>query len=191
MLSIIFSGVVALSTVVYAILTWRLTSETRAMRKAQTEPHVSFAVHPSEASVGLMELVVENDGPGPALNVRFEAAEDLMLGPHREVPLSQMGLFRRGVSYMSPGQRYRFFFASTFDNPELITMEPVRVEVTYETALGEKRAGGAFIDFRALEGMYGPAIPDSKKIAKLLEALSADLQSIASGVRHLHAKEAQ
>jgi hypothetical protein len=39
--------------------------------------------------------------------------------------------------------------------------------------------------------MYGPAIPDSKKIAKVLETLSTDLQSIALGVRHLHVKEAQ
>jgi hypothetical protein len=32
-LQIVFSGVVALSTVVYSILTWRLVSKTRRMRE--------------------------------------------------------------------------------------------------------------------------------------------------------------
>jgi hypothetical protein len=33
-LTVIFSGVVASATVVYAILTWKLVSETRRMREA-------------------------------------------------------------------------------------------------------------------------------------------------------------
>ena len=37
-LTIFFSGVVAASTVVYAVLTWKLVSETRKMREVQTEP---------------------------------------------------------------------------------------------------------------------------------------------------------
>lgn len=36
--AVAFSAVVAITTVVYAILTWRLVSETRKMRVAQTEP---------------------------------------------------------------------------------------------------------------------------------------------------------
>ena len=36
--AVAFSAVVAIATIVYAILTWRLVSETRKMRVAQTEP---------------------------------------------------------------------------------------------------------------------------------------------------------
>ena len=36
----IFTGVVAISTVFYAILTCKLVSETKRMRKFQTEPRV-------------------------------------------------------------------------------------------------------------------------------------------------------
>ena len=39
--NLLFSGIVAISTVVYAFLTWQLVSETRKMRKVQTEPSVA------------------------------------------------------------------------------------------------------------------------------------------------------
>jgi hypothetical protein len=40
-LSIIFSGVVTVATVVYVILTRQLAAETRAMRRVASEPLVS------------------------------------------------------------------------------------------------------------------------------------------------------
>ena len=38
--SVLFSGLVALATVVYVVLTWKLVSETKKMRKVQTEPKI-------------------------------------------------------------------------------------------------------------------------------------------------------
>jgi hypothetical protein len=49
-LLLVFSGVVALSTVVYAVLTWKLVAETRKMREAQTEPKVSVFVEMNDQS---------------------------------------------------------------------------------------------------------------------------------------------
>jgi hypothetical protein len=40
LMTLLFSGVVAVSTFFYAILTWKLVSETRKMREAQTEPKI-------------------------------------------------------------------------------------------------------------------------------------------------------
>lgn len=185
-LSIVFSGIVALSTVVYAILTWRLTSETRAMRKAQTDPHVSLTVQRLENHVGSMEIVVENLGPGPAKNVTFRPSEDLVLDSRTNSTLSQMGLFRHGVTYMSPGQRFRFFLVSTTDHPELLANEPVRIEIAYETVVGEKKVGEYFIDFRILEGMWALPEPDSRKIADSLTKISTEIHAMTSELPQLH-----
>lgn len=38
---LVFSGNVAVSTFIYAVLTWRLVSETKRLRVAQTDPMVS------------------------------------------------------------------------------------------------------------------------------------------------------
>jgi hypothetical protein len=155
------------------------------MRKVQTDPHVSLTVQPSD-HVGSMDIIVENLGPGPAKNVRFSLSEDLVLDSRTNPTLSQMGLFRYGVTYLSPGQRFRFFLVSTIDHPELLAHEPVRIEIAYETVAGEKKVGEYFIDFRVLEGMWALSEPDSRKIAESLKKISTEVHAMTSGLSQLH-----
>jgi hypothetical protein len=44
LMTLLFSGVVAVSTFFYAILTWQLVSETRKTREAQTEPKIEVRI---------------------------------------------------------------------------------------------------------------------------------------------------
>jgi hypothetical protein len=44
LMTLLFSGVVAVSTLIYAILTWQLVSETRKTREAQTEPKIEVRI---------------------------------------------------------------------------------------------------------------------------------------------------
>jgi hypothetical protein len=67
---VVFTGIVALSTVFYAVVTLRLVSETRRMREVQTEPRES--VRAELTTLGGqdgMNLVIQNDGQGPAENI--------------------------------------------------------------------------------------------------------------------------
>ena len=67
-----FTFVVAASTVIYAFLTWKLVSETRKLREMQTAPRVSVRLELAEyVSSGGMELVIANEGQGPAQNIQF------------------------------------------------------------------------------------------------------------------------
>jgi len=50
--SVLFSGLVALATVVYVVLTWKLVSETKKMRKVQTEPKICVFIQPREEYIG-------------------------------------------------------------------------------------------------------------------------------------------
>lgn len=45
-LNVIFTGVVTIATAVYAVLTWKLVSETRQMREVQTEPKIEITTCP-------------------------------------------------------------------------------------------------------------------------------------------------
>ncbi|OQA92886.1 MAG: hypothetical protein BWY27_00147 [Bacteroidetes bacterium ADurb.Bin234] len=75
-LQIIFSGIVALSTVVYAVLTWRLVSETRKTREIQVTPDIHVFFEKSEADVHFVYIVLENFGYGIAYNTTFEIIKD-------------------------------------------------------------------------------------------------------------------
>ncbi len=68
---LIFTGVVAASTVFYAVLTRQLVIETRRLREVQTEPRVSVRVETDHTGRHGYELTISNEGQGVAKNVRF------------------------------------------------------------------------------------------------------------------------
>lgn len=55
-LSVIFTGVVTLATAVYAALTWQLVSETRRMRKVQTEPKLEITLRSIDEATHIQRL---------------------------------------------------------------------------------------------------------------------------------------
>lgn len=105
-ITLIFSGVVAVSTVIYALLTWSLVSETKRMRKAQTNPFVSVISEPSEQWINLTDLVIRNIGLGPAYDIKFRITPDFeyVCGKF----LSNVRVMKDGIPYLAPGQEIRF-----------------------------------------------------------------------------------
>jgi hypothetical protein len=75
-ISLVFAGVVAISTIIYALLTWKLVNETSKLREFQTEPRISLSVELDQNTVTLMDLTIENIGHGPAYTIAFEIFPD-------------------------------------------------------------------------------------------------------------------
>ncbi|MDO8721436.1 MAG: hypothetical protein Q7J31_04320, partial [Syntrophales bacterium] len=104
-LTVIFTAVVTISTVAYAILTWSLVSETKKMREVQTEPRIEIALKPLDFAINIVRLHVRNIGLGPAKNVRFtfsvssggEGAEKLLGEFNKAIFL------KTGLKYFGPG----------------------------------------------------------------------------------------
>jgi hypothetical protein len=67
--NLMFSGVVAIATVVYALLTSKLVLETRSLREAQTEPRVEVFMRITDVWIRGVDIVVKNIGAGPAYDV--------------------------------------------------------------------------------------------------------------------------
>lgn len=55
LLSLLFSFVVTASTVCYAIWTRSLTRETKRLREAQTDPHISVSFDPEEGWINFLK----------------------------------------------------------------------------------------------------------------------------------------
>ena len=90
--NIIFSGVVAIATVVYAILTWKLVSETRKMRLSQFTPHISIIFEPREEWINFIDLKIKNNGLGSAHNIKFKLLSNLNYTDGKK--LSEMNLMK-------------------------------------------------------------------------------------------------
>lgn len=111
-LSVLFSAVVTIATVIYAILTWKLVAETRLLREAQTEPRLEITAQPFEAAFNLLRLQIRNTGMGAARQLRFR----IRVANGGEGALAMLNeltspkFFEKGLEYFGPGQeRYSAF----------------------------------------------------------------------------------
>jgi hypothetical protein len=99
-LTLVFSGVVTVSTIAYVILTARLVKETRIMRKNQVEPHILAYIDIAETKADIVYLKTKNIGLGVAKNVRFKIIKDIDYTGARR--LANYKYFSEGVNYFPP-----------------------------------------------------------------------------------------
>ena len=182
-LTVIFTFIVALSTVVYAILTWKLVSETKALRKAQTEPKLSITLVNNEVAFGSVDMVIKNIGYGPAYNVSFKVEPDLEYQKGKF--LSELGLLKNGIKYLAPQQEYRFFLTSLIGKFNKLKNVTFYIIAKYYDALGNKFEEKFLIEFSHFEGLSQLGSPPLPEIAKELKKISDNLHKVASGFYRL------
>ena len=187
-LILVFTGVVALSTVVYAFLTWKLVSETQKLRRAQTEPRLSVFVELNEQTGnGQMDLVIQNEGPGPA--------EDILIGfkgdPtyfYDERPIDQLPVIKNGLRYLGSHQRFRIILGWLFgEDYERAIQEPWAFDLKYKNSVGDPFSESFVVDFSQFAGLILSGSSPMVKIEKHLEALQRDVHHAMTGFNNLHA----
>ena len=181
--AVIFSALVAIATIIYAILTWRLVSETKKMREAQTEPKISITIQPREEWINLIDIVIQNIGLGPAYSIKFEINNDFEYAEGKF--LSDLGLFKNGLRYMAPNQKLQFFLTSMVKNFKEKIEKPFEIKVTYKNATGKIYEDVYPIDFSQLIGLRQLGEPPLYKIAKNIESIRKDIRNFSIGFHRL------
>lgn len=136
-LTLLFSGVVAISTVVYAWLTHNLVSETKKMRKYQVEPEINITMEPKEGYLQYIYLIIQNIGGGAAIDVEFTLTPDFELYNSRK--LSEVGIIQKGLKILAPNQKLELLLT---DIPYLIEKDKFdifNIKVTYSDSTNEKK----------------------------------------------------
>lgn len=186
-LTVVFTAVVTLATVVYAALTAILVAETRKLRQAQTEPRIEITVDALDFAVNIVRLCVRNIGEGPAKNVKFEpsvidggeVAENLLtefLSPN---------FFKTGLRYFGPGQ-FRFSgYTQTNEDFEAKASSALCFKVSYESVTDKKYVEEIVVDMAELRGRYQLGKPNLYSIAKSMEKIQKDLHHITTGFKRI------
>jgi len=181
--TVLFSAIVALATVVYAILTWRLVTETKEMREVQTEPKIAVIFQPREEWINLIDLVIKNIGLGPAYDIQFE------INPNFEYRqgqfLSKLNFVKNGIKYLAPNQKMQFFLTSLVQDFEKKTKTPFDVKVTYKNKIGESYTETFTIDFSELIGLGQLGEPPLHKIAKNIEKMQREIHLMSTGFNRI------
>lgn len=181
--TVIFSGLVAFATVVYAILTWRLVSETKRMREAQTEPKISVTVQPREEWIGLVDMIVQNIGLGPAYNIKFEIKPDYKKYDGRL--LSEYGFIKNGLKYFGPNQKLQFFLTSLTEKFEEKIKNSFEIKVYYQNSIGKLYEDVYVIDFSQFDGLNQLGKPPLHEISNNIKTIQQDIHLISTGFHRM------
>lgn len=178
--NVIFSFLVALATIVYAFLTWKLVSETRKMREVQTEPKISATIQPSEEWINFIDMIIQNIGLGPAYNINFKISPDFEC--QKGEFLSEKGFVKSGMKYLAPNQKFQFFLTSIVEDFEEKIKKFFEIEITYQNSVGKIYKDVYLIDFSHLVGLSQIGEPPLYKIAKNIEEIQKDINQLSKKV---------
>ena len=187
--TVIFTVAVAIATVVYAILTWKLVSETRLMRQAQTEPKIEITLKSLEIAIHIVRIHIRNIGMGPAVNVKFtpqivsggDCAKILM------EEFTETNFFKTGIAYFSPNEERVSHYTEMTKDFDGKTASVIAFEVEYEGVTGKKYKDILSIDMSEHKGTYQLGKPHLYSIAQSLEKLQKDVANLVGGSRRVSA----
>lgn len=186
-LSTIFSGIVMLATVIYAILTYSLVKETRHMRELQTEPRIEVIACPKEEFVNIIALRVKNIGLGPAFDVCFRLEGESQTDGEKNLiqDFSRSQFLITGLRYLGPGQELQTGFTQMTENYSGKIKARLAVEVSYKSATGKSYKETIPVYFEEFEGYGTLGTPHMYSIAKSLEKIEKSLDHLSTGFKRL------
>ena len=186
-LSTVFSGIVMLATVVYAILTASLVKETRHMREAQTEPRIEVTACPREEFVSIITLRVKNIGLGPAYDVHFKLRGETDSAGESELiqDFSKSQFLEKGLRYLGPGQELRSGFTQMTKNYESKIKARLVIETSYSSATRKPYKNIIPVYFEEFEGYGMLGTPHLYAIAQAMEKIEKNIDHLTTGFRRL------
>lgn len=182
-LTVIFTAVVTLSTVFYAVLTGLLVSETRKMREVQTEPKLHITIESYDFAIDIIRLNIQNIGLGPATDLQFEPS--VISGGKSAKKLlgefTESNFFNTGLRHFSPGQTIYSTYTDIAKDFEGKSSAVLSFKLKYKSATGKKYSEETVLDMSELKGRYQFGKPNMYSIAQSLEKMQKDVGLIISG----------
>ena len=186
-LTLIFTAVVALSTIFYAFLTAKLVSETRKIREAQTEPRIHITLESLDFLISLTRLNIKNIGLGPASDLQFrprivsggESAENLLK------EFTNSNFFKTGLRHLGPGQHVYSRYTDMRKDLEGKMDSVIAFKLDYKSVTGRQYSEEIIIDMSEMKDDYRLGKPHLYSIAQSLEKIQKDLGHIVSGFKRV------
>ena len=175
-LTLIFSGIVAVCTIVYSFLTIRLVRETRLSREFHLEAFMIAYLVNSETSPDIVSLVIKNIGNGVARNLRFKIIKDLNYPNAKK--LAEIGIFKKNLDFFPPNNINKYLLLSLIENHEKKSKDYIEFEITYDDSIKKNKIQKFNLEFMDIEGIGKLNPPESyigmisyrlEKIEKILE----------------------
>ena len=134
---LIFSCIVAVSTVFYVILTRSLVNETKKTREMYYLPNIGMHIERNETGSTNLYLIIENIGFGVANNINFKILDEFDFYHVNAFSLSKKGIFTTQFEHFYPSQKFRIFIDYVDEkNIEVVKTGKMTIQTTYNDVLG-------------------------------------------------------
>jgi len=184
-LNVVFTAVVTVATAVYAVLTWKLVTETRLMREVQTEPRLAVTLRPIDEAIHIVRLHFRNIGQGPAISVKFSPRVEIgnEVSPALLEEFTKPNFFTTGLSYFGPGQERVSMYTQLTQNHDAKLSTTLAFDVEYQSVTGKKYVDTLMVDMSEYKGTHQLGKPHLYAIAQSLEKLQKDVDRLVGGKR--------
>ena len=150
------------------------------MRKDRWKAHVSFEILPRSEKRYLLDVVIKNDGMGPAYDICFQF--------DREIPYDSPGPYKtlgslpflQKIEYLAPNSEKRLFFNTFMELKKKNYPMEFNVEAKYRDWFGKLQSESFHVDLKRLENIIYIL---GKDIGEELEKIRKELQELNREIR--------
>lgn len=173
-----WNGIYAIFTLGLLIFAWLAARYAKKQIVETTRPYVIASVAPSKASPHLFDLVIENIGRRPALNLSIR----LDPPPQRatETPnleITHIKMLTQPIAMLAPGQKMSTFYDSHQDRRDREDLPTFHnVLLTYKDSSGKKYNEESVLDIEALKGTMFVSVKTTHDIGKALDRITKVLE---------------
>lgn len=171
-LSVLFSGLVAIATMIYAILTWKLVSINEDLKN----PDVIINFEPSSKWISFVYIIIKNIGKEPAYDIKFDIEPDFEFSKGKY--LSELG-FMKGIKYLGPNAEKKSFLMSMAEKNEG-KLKPFDIGISYKNKKGKQLENICSFDFSEWSGMSEIGEDPMEVISKSMKTISKTLDKVAN-----------
>lgn len=185
-INLFLSFIVTGATLVYSILSWKLTNETRLMREVYTEPRVSVTVEENDVHDGFFDIIIKNIGLGPAYDVKFSVSEGHEIDGITLTEIRRLAVLNNGISYLGPNQVIKSNISYIHGNDSFFSTSFV-VGTVYTSHLGKKYSEIYKIKFSEFEGIVSINESPTKDLGENIKRIADSIENLSDGRKEIRA----
>ena len=181
------TGALALFTYYLVKATNVLASETREMKELQTAPRFDIRIETAPGGNRQLDLVIRNEGQGPARNVRFTFEGDrsyyrtTLMDSRGSPEIPDLPIIKNGLASWEAGRTFNLRIGTATKEAFSQAREgPWVFQVMYEDLAGKQNCETIEVDFSLLQGTMFES-DHLRDISNSLKTIQRDLTGLANG----------
>lgn len=153
---------------------------------AQTEPRIAIYLKTREEFISIIDIFIENLGSGPANQIKINIDNDYEYHPNYKI--SELGVFKEGIEFLSPECKRVLFTVSALENYDTFIKTKLHFQIKYQDIYGNQYESQSKINFAELTGSYMTGKPPQYKMVDELSGIKKELAALKKEYKHEHKK---